>query len=130
MSDKAIRDDVTFVLVGHCGADSYSLTHAIRSAVPGAAIVHAGDEKSCAQAMEGDAVLLVNRVLDGRFTTDSGVELIANLAKAKPKFKIVLISNYADAQQAAVAAGARPGFGKSQVGSASTAELLRSLAQD
>lgn len=120
---------VTFALVGHCGADSYSLSHAIRSAVPDAKVVAVDDEASCAKAMHDGAVLLVNRVLDGNFATGNGVELIRRLAAVKADSMMVLISNYADAQQAAVAAGAKPGFGKSQVGSSATRDLLRSLVQ-
>jgi hypothetical protein len=38
----------------------------------------------------------------------------------------MLVSNYADAQQAAVAAGALPGFGKREIGTPKVKELLRS----
>lgn len=118
----------TFVLVGHCGADSYSLTHAVSRAVPGAKVISADDAASLDRALASPAVLLVNRVLDGHFATGSGVDLIATLASRNPKPTMLLISNYADAQAAAVAAGAAPGFGKSQLGLPATVDLLRTLA--
>lgn len=118
----------TFVLVGHCGADSYSLSHAVSRAVPGSKVIAADDVPSLDAALASPAVLLVNRVLDGSFATDSGVDLIASLASRHPKPTMLLISNYADAQAAAVAAGACPGFGKSQLGSPATVDILRTLA--
>ncbi len=120
----------TFVLVGHCGADSWSIANAVKRAAPGAAIVSADDESTLAPLARSGAVLLINRVLDGGFDTDSGVELIEALARQQPVPKMLLISNYADAQEAAVAAGALPGFGKSELGSAKTTALLRSLAEE
>lgn len=118
----------TFVLVGHCGADSYSLSHAVSRAVPNAKVIAADDVASLDAALASPAVLLVNRVLDGDFKTGNGVERIASLASKNPRPKMILISNYADAQASAVAAGASPGFGKSQLGSPATVELLRTLA--
>jgi hypothetical protein len=41
----------------------------------------------------------------------------------------MLVSNYPDAQAAAVAAGALPGFGKRELGSARIPELIRSALQ-
>ena len=124
-----MSNPATFVLVGHCGADTYSLSHAIRSAVPDAKIIAVDDDASCQAALSDQSVLLVNRVLDGRFSTGSGIDLIRSLAAARPEAKLILISNYADAQQAAVAAGAKPGFGKSQIGSNAIRDLLRELIE-
>jgi hypothetical protein len=125
---KATTHVPTFVLVGHCGADSYSISHAVKRAVPEAEIAHAGDLETARRYADAGAILLVNRVLDTGFGTDSGVELIAALANRQPRPTLVLVSNFADAQQAAVAAGAQPGFGKSDLGFPRTTELLSSLA--
>jgi hypothetical protein len=38
----------------------------------------------------------------------------------------MLVSNYAEAQAAALAAGAAPGFGKREIGTPKVKELLRS----
>ncbi len=118
----------TFVLVGHCGADSYGLSRAVSRAVKDAAVVSADNEQTLARHIEGGGVLLINRVLDGGFATESGVDLIASLAAHEPKPAMILISNYADAQDAAVAAGAQRGFGKSELGSPRVDQLLKSLA--
>ena len=40
---------------------------------------------------------------------------------------MLLISNHDDAQEQAIAAGARPGFGKSQIPEPETAEILRDV---
>jgi hypothetical protein len=42
-----------------------------------------------------------------------------------PTLKVMLISNYADAQRDAEAAGALPGFGKREIGSKRVTELLQ-----
>ena len=41
----------------------------------------------------------------------------------------MLVSNYADAQQAAVAAGAIEGFGKAELGADETEEKLRAVLE-
>jgi hypothetical protein len=65
----------------------------------------------------GATLLLINRTLDGGFDEEQGVELVRKLKTSYPAVKTMLISNYADAQSAAVAAGALEGFGKSEIGS-------------
>lgn len=69
------------------------------------------------------ALVLVNRLIfaDG----SEGQELIRRMqADATCKTPVMMISNFADAQQRAVAAGAQPGFGKAALHEASTLELL------
>ncbi len=120
---------LTFVLVGHCDADSHALLQLVRQLAPAAAIVSVDDEVALGECLKQPCVLLVNRVLDGDFEAESGIELIARLAQdpggAPP---MVLISNFAEAQDAAVAAGAQRGFGKSQLNSPATKSLLQALA--
>jgi two-component system, chemotaxis family, chemotaxis protein CheY len=110
-------DDAKVVLVGHCGPDAYALRAAIRSFFPrGSAVMVNGDDALQAELARAD-VLLVNRALDGDFAVGSGVDLIRTLA-ARPLSErpaMVLVSNFADAQEAALAAGAMPGFGKRQM---------------
>ena len=113
------------VLVGHCGFDQASLARAVASALPGLAVESAYDTDGLDRLAGPDALLLVNRVLDGRFTTGSGIDLIVDLANQDPAPRVMLISNYADAQAQAVQAGALPGFGKSEMGTADTEAKLR-----
>lgn len=113
------------VLVGHCGPDSYALRSAVGRAVPGAQIVAADDGDTLAQHLPKADLLLVNRLLEGgAFETHSGIELIAGLT-ATSAIRCMLISNLADAQAEAEAAGALPGFGKAEMYSDEARERIR-----
>lgn len=114
----------TVLLVGHCGPDAYMLRSAVRSALPNAEIVMVDDEATLAAKLDSANLLLVNRVLDGRFESDDGIGLIASLSPDRPA-RFMLVSNFADAQARAEAAGAVPGFGKSQIRSEETTRRLR-----
>jgi len=116
------------VLVGHCGPDVFMLKTAIARLLPDAEIAMANDSSSLNDHLDDDPVLLVNRELDGRFHTTSGVELIASLNDRASSPVSLLISNFEEAQTAAQAAGARPGFGKSHLYDDTTAQRLRDAA--
>jgi hypothetical protein len=118
----------TFVLIGHCGPDSYLMKNAVSRAVPGATIVSADDQTDLDRHLAPGAVLLVNRVLGDGFESESGIELIRALHRRQPQAITMLVSNYPEAQQEAQAAGARPGFGKREVNSAQTKAILREAA--
>jgi CheY-like chemotaxis protein len=116
------------VLVGHCGADSSYLRIAVSSAgAAGVSIVAADDQDALVAALQtGADLVLINRVLDWGFDSEEGVALIARLRATHPQVKTMLVSNYPEAQAAAIAAGALPGFGKREIGSAKVKELLKS----
>jgi hypothetical protein len=116
------------VLVGHCGPDMFMLKTAVSRAVPSAAIEIANEQASLEQYRNDHAVLLVNRVLDGSFSTDSGIDLIGELTKDDGAPVCMLVSNFPEAQEEAVANGARPGFGKSQLYDERTSKMLREAA--
>ncbi len=118
----------TFILVGHCWADRIGLKSAVKRAVPGARVERADTMAALQKHLGGEAVFLVNRVLGGGFRTGNGVELIQDLARDGVTPAMILISNYADAQAEAEAAGALPGFGKSQLGDSALADLLGGAA--
>lgn len=111
------------LLVGHCGFDASNLRAAIGAAVdvPVSEALHADD----ATAAGPDTLLLINRQLGYGFGVQDGVELIRRLAQNPQPPAMMLVSNYADAQQAAVEAGALPGFGKAELGTAVPAQRLR-----
>jgi two-component system chemotaxis response regulator CheY len=70
-------------------------------------------------------LILVNCTIPGE--PSSGIEWIRQL-KADDQTAgtpMMLVSNYPDAQQQAVAAGAAPGFGKAELGAGQTIEKLR-----
>jgi len=112
-------------LVGHCGPDSWMLKSMIKRVLPDAEIFKVDSAKELEKVMGETRVLLVNRVLGGRFGTSSGVELIRDLVSQDGDGPaVILISNYEDAQAEAEAVGALPGFGKSGLNLPSAAERL------
>ncbi len=116
------------LLVGHCGFDSGGLSRAMKRVAKDADVSRVNSDADLDQALaSGDAVLLVNRALDGRFDARTGVELIAELAGRAPRPRMMLISNYPDAQAAAEQAGALPGVGKSDLKSEQAQARLRVL---
>lgn len=125
----SMRDkDTTYrkvVLVGHCGPDSAYLTMAIRSVDKAIQVLAAGDEAALQKLIgEGVDLLLINRVLDYGFAENYGVLLIRRIRAAHPQLKLMLISNYPEAQAEAIAEGALHGFGKSEIGSPKVMQVL------
>jgi len=113
-------------LVGHCGADTTYLRIAILSAGRDWRVIAVEDESSLQQALQhGIDLVLANRVLDWGFVEVDGVELIRRLRTTHPHVKTMLVSNYPDAQAAAVQAGGLPGFGKRQIGTSEVTRILR-----
>lgn len=112
-------------LVGHCGFDSGSLSQLAKVIAPSAQVLRINEQQAMDEVADEQSLLLINRMLDGRFDVGgSGVELIRTLsAKDKPP-AMMLVSNYEDAQQQAQQAGALPGFGKSQVADTQTVQRL------
>lgn len=114
-------------LVGHCGFDGSSLTRLAKSALPGAQVVAVNHQNDLDAVAHRQSLLLINRVLDGRFDADSSLSMIQQLAKGDDAPAMMLISNYPDAQADAQAAGALPGFGKNDMGSPAVAQRLGEL---
>lgn len=113
----------TVLNVGQCGADHGML----RSFIEGNFHARVEAARSVPQALEALRkgkydLVLVNRVIfdDG----SDGMELIRSAKKEEFSTPIMLVSNYPDAQSAAVAAGAVQGFGKAELQSRLTLEHL------
>ncbi|MCH2161747.1 MAG: hypothetical protein MK085_07720 [Phycisphaerales bacterium] len=119
-------DGVHVVLVGHCGPDTWMIRSAVERALPGVTVDMVTEQDQLDAHLQPGRVLLLNRQLDGVFDAELGQELIdpAVAAGAVP----LLVSNFAEAQEAALAAGAHEGFGKSAINDEATAEVLRSAA--
>lgn len=114
------------VLVGHCGPDSSFLRIAVSGAVRDAQVLMADDQSELNRILEqGADLLLLNRQLDWGFESETGVELVRSLRAKFPTVKMMLVSNYPEAQADAVAAGALPGFGKREIGTAKVKETIR-----
>ena len=111
--------------VGNCDMDHRNL----RAMVEGAFDVtlvrcHTVDEAISELRKSPADLVLINRQFD-RDLTD-GVELIKQV-KADSKLQAtpcMLITNFAEYQASAVAAGGEPGFGKRELGQPQTIELL------
>jgi two-component system, chemotaxis family, chemotaxis protein CheY len=113
-------------LIGHCGPDSSYLRMAVGRAGRDIEIVAADDGVDLQRVLdEGVDLLLFNRVLDYGFEETEGVELLRKLRNKHPELKMMLVSNYPEAQDAAVKAGALPGFGKREIGSPRVTEMIR-----
>ena len=111
-------------LVGHCGFDAGSLSRLAGQIAPQAEVVRVNDQETLDTMTGPGTLLLVNRALDGRFDAETGIDLIRVCRSREDAPAAMLVSNYADAQQQAVEAGALPGFGKSQVGDRATTQRL------
>lgn len=113
-------------LVGHCGPDSSYLRIAVSRAAKEAKVLSADNGQSLNRLLdEGVDLLLLNRQLDFGFDEEEGVEIIRKLRPKYPDVKMMLVSNYANAQADAVAEGALPGFGKREMNTPKVAEMIR-----
>ena len=114
-------------LVGHCGPDSsYLRMTVMKAAGKDAQILMADDDSELQAALQqGVDLILFNRELGYGFEEKMGVDAIKRLKGAYPGIKTMLVSNYAEAQAAAVANGAVPGFGKREIGSPRVLEVIR-----
>lgn len=114
------------LLVGHCGPDSSYLRMAVRSADAKAQILSADDQGELDEALAaGVDLVLFNRELGYGFDDSSGVENIRGMKKVMPDLRMMLVSNYPEAQEAAVEAGALPGFGKREIGSPRVVQIIK-----
>ena len=113
-------------LVGHCGPDSSYLRMAVAKVGRDVQVLSADDAEELKRLIaSGVDLLLLNRQLDYGFDEDEGVELIRKLKSSYPFIKTMLVSNYPDAQEAAVKAGALPGFGKRDITSPQVPRMIR-----
>jgi two-component system, chemotaxis family, chemotaxis protein CheY len=118
-------------LVGHCGPDSSFLRITVRKAHPEAEVYMVDDDRELTRALgDGVELLLLNRELSYGFHDSMGVDLIKRLKSQNANIKLMLVSNYADAQAEAIAAGALPGFGKRELGSSRPLSLIHQALEN
>jgi hypothetical protein len=115
------------LLVGHCGPDSSYLRMVVKRAGPEVEILMADDAEELSRALQTNEIdlILFNRELGYGFDPAEGVAVIRALRARGLGTRMMLVSNYPDAQKAAVAAGALPGFGKRELGTPRVTGLLR-----
>lgn len=122
--------NVKIALIGHCGPDSSYLRMVCGQAAKGAQVLMADDDSELQDVLGQDVdLLLFNRELGYGFTHKMGVEAIKYLRGLNPNLRMMLVSNYPDAQAAAVANGALPGFGKREIGSPRVIEAIRAALE-
>lgn len=112
------------VVAGNCYPDNMAIRSKLKN-FPGTLLetVDSMEELMTACQTSEVKLILVNRIFDG-----TGEDGIAAIAQLKPKLDrsvtMMLISNFDWAQEKAVAAGASPGFGKSELHSPQVLEKL------
>jgi two-component system chemotaxis response regulator CheY len=117
----------TVVLVGHCGADGAYLKMTVKKALGDVHVVTVDDAQDFTRALETAEpdLILFNRELGYGFDPSMGVSVIGALHRTHPNLKMILVSNYQEAQRDAEAAGALPGFGKRELGTPRVLQVLR-----
>jgi CheY-like chemotaxis protein len=112
--------------VGQCGFDNLDIGRTIRKHFDAEVLTADSADEAIEMLGRGNiALVLVNRVLDADGT--AGMDLIKRIkaAPALGSVPVMLVSNYEEAQQEAVAAGAAPGFGKATLGHPPSIERLK-----
>ena len=110
--------------MGHCGFDASTLQSSVQRIAGDIPVMMVNSRAKLDEHSGTGTLMLINRVLDGRLDADGGIDLIAQLSGGDASPKMMLISNYADAQEQAEQAGAMPGFGKSDIRDSATETLL------
>jgi two-component system chemotaxis response regulator CheY len=113
--------------IGNCGYDNGSLRSLVGQF--GAELSAAEDLADASALLERDqfALVIVNRKLDA--DGSDGLDVIRELKQSEGfrSVPVMLLSNYPNYQEKAVALGAEPGFGKSELHAASTQQRLARL---
>jgi CheY-like chemotaxis protein len=111
--------------IGQCSVDHAAISALVKKQF-GAELVPAETAADALAALEHEKfeLVMVNRKLDVDYT--DGIDVIRRI-KADPRLSAVpcmLVTNYPEHQEAAIAAGAEPGFGKLAYHEPATREKL------
>ncbi len=114
--------------VGQCGFDGPRMARLWHEAL-GAEVDCANTGDNAVEMLQRTDydVVLVNRVLAA--DKSSGLEAIKRLLVLQREIPVMLVSDLAEAQDAAVALGAVRGFGKAHLGERSTLDLVSRVAR-
>ena len=114
--------------VGQCSFDHGNISRMLSENFS-ADVKHAATSEEAFRAIRAChfSLVLVNRIFDADGAP--GLDFIQRLQSHEETraIPVVLVSNYAEVQRAAVAAGAKRGFGKDALTSPETHDLLASL---
>ena len=113
--------------VGQCDLDHSNITALLKANFEvEVARAHSRSEAISMATVEGFDLVLVNRLFDA--DGSEGMAVVSDLKtnERTADVPVMIVSNYEEAQVAAVEAGAVRGFGKSALGSDATLDLLKS----
>jgi CheY-like chemotaxis protein len=112
--------------VGQCDFDHGAIRRLIEDEFA-AQVVQAHGLNDALVRLKNDPfnLVLVNRKLDSDYSDGLAVVRAIKADASLADTPVMLVSNYPDAQEAAVAAGAQPGFGKAELYQPATREKLR-----
>ena len=115
--------------VGNCGPDHRSICQLIEKLFPGTEVAKAdtaGQTLNMLRESKFDLVF-INRKLDIDYS--DGIEILKQIKaeEALAAIPVMLVTNYAEHQDAAVAAGALRGFGKLELAKPATQQKLESI---
>lgn len=120
----------TVLSVGQCRPDHAAISHYLTSHFE-AKVVSADTAAETYQLLKDQAVdlVLINRKLDADYS--DGMEIIKQLCsdKATSEIPVMLVSNYAEWQEKAVALGAIYGFGKAELNKPETRQRLSAVLE-
>jgi CheY-like chemotaxis protein len=114
--------------VGNCGHDHGQISSMLQRNFGAETVVADTAAETLERlAREHFDLVLVNRKLDHDYS--DGIEIVKRI-KSDPQLSqipVMLITNYAEHQEQAVAEGALPGFGKLELSSPTTRERLQAV---
>lgn len=113
--------------VGQCDLDHSNITSLLKANFEvDVARAHSRSEAISMATVEGFDLVLVNRLFDADGSEGMAVVTDLKTNERTADVPVMIVSNYEEAQVAAVEAGAERGFGKSALGSDATLDLLKS----
>jgi len=118
--------------VGNCAPDHGTLTRFLEMNFPGVVVIRAQEAAEALDALQTQKfdLVLINRKLD--YDYSDGIDIVKTM-QANDRFRevpVMLLTNYPEYQAQAVAAGARPGFGKLEYHLPATLEKLAPFLQE
>jgi CheY-like chemotaxis protein len=118
----------TVLSIGQCRPDSAAIGYYLQSNFS-AKVVTADVAEEALRTLDAQSfdLVLINRVLDA--DGGDGMEILRSIRKLSEydNLPVMLVSNYAEWQQKAVAAGAVSGFGKAELNRPETRSKLAAI---
>ena len=118
----------TVLSIGQCRPDQAAISHYLTSHF-GARVLTADLPTDAYQLLSSQSIdlILVNRKLDADYS--DGMEIVQHLCadESTAKIPVMLVSNFAEWQEKAVAMGANYGFGKAELNRPETKQRLSEI---